>query len=348
MDKGQQAKMRLKPRQEQILQIITEQYIAAAVPVSSQLICDSFATPLSSATVRNECLRLEQLRLLEKPHTNSGRLPSATGYRYYIDHLMNPADDALSVKIKTRLTNIFKQRFRSVHQILNQASLIISEMMEVATVVTADDQLTTNQTLNHLQLIPLSERKALIVFVLNQRRVENKIFDVTGVKVDNLRLALDIFNARLRGTKIRDLLAKIELIKMILARQIYNYEQILLQLTNALINIGAVRTNQFGIKYMLQNPALHEVKINQLLGLVNAISPLTYFATHQPNANAATVFRLGSDLSRVKSNPITSEALKHIAVVSKSFPTESPADQATLSLVGDRRMAYGQIYNILG
>ena len=76
----------LTNRQNEILKIIVLEYIKLAKPVSSNLICDELKC--SSATVRSEMAQLEDLGLLEKTHTSSGRIPSEAGYRYYVDNLM--------------------------------------------------------------------------------------------------------------------------------------------------------------------------------------------------------------------------------------------------------------------
>ena len=76
----------LTERQENILKLITTEYIKSARPVGSKLICSELNC--SSATVRNEMAALEDLGLLEKTHTSSGRIPSDKGYRYYVDHIM--------------------------------------------------------------------------------------------------------------------------------------------------------------------------------------------------------------------------------------------------------------------
>ena len=78
----------LTKRQENILKMIVVEYIKLAKPVGSKLICDKLNC--SSATVRNEMMQLEEMGLLEKTHTSSGRVPSEKGYRYYVDNLMEP------------------------------------------------------------------------------------------------------------------------------------------------------------------------------------------------------------------------------------------------------------------
>ena len=76
----------LTERQNTILKLIVEKYIKDPVPVGSKHI--SKIVKCSSATIRNEMGVLEDMGLLEKTHTSSGRIPSETGYRYYVDNLM--------------------------------------------------------------------------------------------------------------------------------------------------------------------------------------------------------------------------------------------------------------------
>ena len=76
----------LTKRQEEILKLIVEEYIKLAKPVGSKLLSDKMKC--SSATIRNEMMELEEMGLLEKTHTSSGRIPSEQGYRYYVDNLM--------------------------------------------------------------------------------------------------------------------------------------------------------------------------------------------------------------------------------------------------------------------
>ena len=82
----------LDDRKKKILQAIVEEYINTAEPVSSKALIAKFDLNCSSATIRNEMADLEKKGLLDKMHTSSGRVPSAKGYRYYVDHLMKPRE----------------------------------------------------------------------------------------------------------------------------------------------------------------------------------------------------------------------------------------------------------------
>ena len=76
-------------RKKKILQAIVEEYIDTAEPVSSKAIMEKHDIDYSSATIRNDMAELEKEGLLDKPHTSAGRVPSAQGYRYYVDELLN-------------------------------------------------------------------------------------------------------------------------------------------------------------------------------------------------------------------------------------------------------------------
>ena len=82
----------LNDRKKEILQAIVEEYIETAEPVSSKAIVEKRGLDYSSATIRNDMAELEKIGLLDKPHTSSGRVPSAKGYRYYVDELLNYND----------------------------------------------------------------------------------------------------------------------------------------------------------------------------------------------------------------------------------------------------------------
>ena len=81
-----------------ILKLIVEEFIKTAHPVGSKSLIETYDLSYSSATIRNEMFALEEDGYIEKPHTSSGRVPSAKGYRYYIEHLRSKDDKANLIK----------------------------------------------------------------------------------------------------------------------------------------------------------------------------------------------------------------------------------------------------------
>lgn len=94
----------LSPRQIQILKAIIEEYISSAEPVGSETLEKKYSLGVSPATIRNEMVRLTDLKLLHQPHTSAGRSPTPTALKYYVENLMKTKDmsvaDEVAVKEK--------------------------------------------------------------------------------------------------------------------------------------------------------------------------------------------------------------------------------------------------------
>ncbi len=100
--------MAMDARKQRILEAIVALYANDGEPVGSGLLANYFDMALSSATLRNEMAALTKLGLLEQPHTSAGRVPSAKGYRYYLDHLLDaPAATPLSATDRPRIDRLF-------------------------------------------------------------------------------------------------------------------------------------------------------------------------------------------------------------------------------------------------
>jgi len=80
----------LSEREKQILYNLIDYYIASAGPVGSRVIAGKFKMGISSATVRNTLQDLEDMGLVQQPHTSAGRIPTDLGYRVYVDYLLKP------------------------------------------------------------------------------------------------------------------------------------------------------------------------------------------------------------------------------------------------------------------
>ena len=122
----------LKERQKRILWALVEEYIDSASPISSHQLVDKFRWPLSSATVRNELLALDDQGYLSQPHTSAGRVPTDKAYRFYIEERIEiayrlPADE------QGRVSRI--ARVREEDEFLKQVARAVSEIAEEFTLV---------------------------------------------------------------------------------------------------------------------------------------------------------------------------------------------------------------------
>ena len=92
----------LSERQIRILKAIIEEYIATAEPVGSETLDKKYSLGVSPATIRNEMVRLSDMKLLHQPHTSAGRAPTPVAMRYYVDHLMKTKDMSVAEEVAVK------------------------------------------------------------------------------------------------------------------------------------------------------------------------------------------------------------------------------------------------------
>lgn len=184
-------------RARRILRILVEHYIREGQPVGSRTLSLSAGLDLSPATIRNVMADLEDLGFIAAPHTSAGRVPTAKGYRFFVDTLvrlqpMAPPD-------VLRLQNQLEDRFRGdAKAIAAAASSALSSLTSLAGVVTIPRQHHT--TLRHIEFLPLSGRRVLVILVVNDAEVQNRILDMERDYADDeLRRAATFLNDRFTG-----------------------------------------------------------------------------------------------------------------------------------------------------
>lgn len=109
----------LTDRQERILSLIIREYTNKPEPVSSKFLAETYLANLSSATIRNEMARLEELGLLAAPHTSAGRVPTEAGYRYFVSRLLA---DELPAEEKSSIAAAFNTLSRDLESHLRVAA----------------------------------------------------------------------------------------------------------------------------------------------------------------------------------------------------------------------------------
>ncbi|MBI4065156.1 hypothetical protein HY409_02205 [Candidatus Gottesmanbacteria bacterium] len=127
----------LSERQLQILKAVIEDYIATAEPVGSETLDKKYNLGVSPATIRNEMVRLTDMKLLKQPHTSAGRTPTPMALKYYVDHLMKLKDlsvaDEVSVKEK-----IWDYR-QEVDKMLREATKALAEKTKALALVATNE-----------------------------------------------------------------------------------------------------------------------------------------------------------------------------------------------------------------
>ena len=113
-------------RKRQVLQAIIDDYISTAEPIGSRTIARKCGLGVSPATIRNEMSDLEALGFLEQPHASAGRIPSAKGYRFYVDCLMGPQQ--LSERDAQLINQWFDQKVRRLDEAFQETVKVLSRI----------------------------------------------------------------------------------------------------------------------------------------------------------------------------------------------------------------------------
>ncbi len=115
----------LSPRQIQILKVIIEEYIATAEPVGSETLDKKYNLGVSPATIRNEMVRLTDMKLLHQPHTSAGRSPTPIAMRYYVEQIMKPKNMSVTEEVSMK-EKMWDYR-QEVDKLLREATKTLAE-----------------------------------------------------------------------------------------------------------------------------------------------------------------------------------------------------------------------------
>ena len=171
-----QHQTQLNERSLQLLKILVERYISDGQPVGSRALSKDSELNLSPATIRNVMADLEDLGLLHSPHTSAGRVPTVSGYRLFVDSLLTVKP--LNANEIARLREGLAMPQDSAEAI-NVASKLLADLTQMAGVVTLPRREIV--CLRHIEFLPLSNNRVLVIFVTNEQEVHNKIINTAKI-----------------------------------------------------------------------------------------------------------------------------------------------------------------------
>lgn len=190
--------MTLSDRRARILALIVEDFVQTAMPIGSQSLVQRHALGMSSATVRNEMSALEEEGMITHPHTSAGRIPSHEGYRYYVRTLMH--ERQLTLQERVRILHQFQQSAQQLEHWIGLAASVLAQSVQNVALVT--EPRLGEVRLKHLQLVEVSEQRALLVVVTGDAAVHQQTVDFgmpTGQ--EHLTRLANRLNAELAGKR---------------------------------------------------------------------------------------------------------------------------------------------------
>ena len=170
----------LDERKQKILSAVIEEFITTAEPVGSKRLVERYGLRISPATVRNELAGLEEMGFLSQPHTSAGRVPSETGYRYYVNGLEKKKTP--QVVESTKIRQYYSDLNFEIGQLMSDTSHLLSELTNCASLVWAPD--INKEKIKHIDLVGLGGRAVMIVVITSAGSLSKQVVDL-GKKIEN-------------------------------------------------------------------------------------------------------------------------------------------------------------------
>ncbi|TLY52710.1 MAG: heat-inducible transcriptional repressor HrcA [Gammaproteobacteria bacterium] len=191
----------LDPRARQLLRVLIAQYIADGQPVGSRTLAKNSGLDVSPATIRNVMADLEELGLLAAPHTSAGRVPTAQGYRVFVDSLLElkaldePQIDALRRELPTQAPT---------QDLLSGVSSLLSEVTHFVGVVTVPQR--EEFPFRHIDFVALGGNRVLVILVFSDGEVQNRVVITQHLySPSELEQVANFLNANFSGLRMAEI-----------------------------------------------------------------------------------------------------------------------------------------------
>lgn len=328
--------MDLIDRKYRILQAIIDDYILTALPVGSRTISRKYEQKLSSATIRNEMSDLEELGYLDSPHTSAGRVPSNKAYRLYVDQMLRPMP--LSVEEAAFINRCFDRRMHQVEDLSMRIAKALSSMTHYTTAVMTRTP-RSEQALSHLQLVPVADRRVLLILVTQSGTVKQSVIDLgANVAPDELYTVSRILSQQLEGLKMSELPGVLMRLSGKNETGIHAIVRAMAEQTPAEEQSDIVALAVGGRSNLLSFPEYSDVdKAKALLSVLETREKVVSLLSH--NGEMEISVRIGPETGL--------EETKDCSIVTASYRL-SDGRVNTIGLIGPTRMQYGKVLSVLG
>ena len=185
----------INDRAMSLLKTLVERYIQDGQPVGSRTLARDSGMNLSPATIRNVMADLEELGLVTSPHTSAGRVPTVQGYRLFVDRLLSvkPLQPGVVEHLRHSLDDASAQE-----RVIDAASSLLSEITRLTGLVMLPRRETV--ILQHIEFLPLSANRVLVILVVNDQEVQNRIIHTErNFDPDELHQVANYLNAEFAG-----------------------------------------------------------------------------------------------------------------------------------------------------
>lgn len=323
----------LTERQLIILQTIIDDFIQTAQPVGSRMISKKEDIALSAATIRNVMADLEDLGLLEKTHSSSGRIPSEKGYRYYVDHVIGPSIKDKEVNL---VTHIIEDDMYEYEQIVQASANLLSELTNYTTIILGPDVIEAR--LKKVQLVSISPHLAVAILITDTGHVEHRSINVPNeLNMNDLEKLVNILNKKLYNIPIIHLEKILQTeIYGIMKQHLDQYDQLFNYLKSVLRYEQSVKIYIGGQTNLLTLPEFNDV--NKIYSLYTMMENEDEMMKLLSNTSSGVKVTIGNENER--------EAMNHLSLITSSYNL-GLNQMGSIGLLGPTRMEYKKVITLL-
>ncbi|MBA3696791.1 MAG: heat-inducible transcriptional repressor HrcA [Methylotenera sp.] len=191
-------------RAQILLKTLVEHYISDGQPIGSRTLLQHSGLDVSAATIRNVMSDLEQLGFIASPHTSAGRIPTQKGYRLFVDSLLTvkSLESRAVEQLKSGLTSSYP------NELISSAADMLSQLTQFAGVVMIPKR--KRIAFKHLEFLPLSEKRILVIIVTSDGNVQNRIIIAEKpYSASELTQASNYFNINFSGQTFEEVQKKL-------------------------------------------------------------------------------------------------------------------------------------------
>ena len=318
----------ISERQERLLQLIIEDYIKTARPIGSKSLCEIL--DCSSATIRNEMSYLEDMGLLEKTHTSSGRVPSEKGYRYYVDNIMKPRE--IDRKDVMELETIFNNKSIVLSDAISKSMEIISSITNYTAVVLGSTSRFNKVT--KVEVVPIDEENLIAIVITDRGHVEHKNVKLEEkVSVAEIKQTVDLINELIVGVPINEVSDLLEHeIKPIIGQYVKQHEVLYNAFYSAFTDFSDNNFKMNGTRNILMQPEFNNA--DKIRDIVSKFEDKEFINSIKEEDNGVNIY-IGSE------NSVDDD----LTIIKTKYNING--EEGTLALIGPKRMEYDRAITLL-
>lgn len=323
----------LSDRQLNILHLLVKIYTETGIPVGSKTLMNE-GIKASSATIRNDLVKLEELELIQKTHSSSGRVPSIKGYRYYVDHLMQPAEIAQAEVVKIR--QLLDRRYNATNEIIEQSANILSDLTSYTAFSLGPE--VKERKLTGFRIVPLNRNQLIAIIVTDQGYVESQVFSIPEtISSEDIEKMTRIINDRLVGENLLTVYHKLRTeIPLVLQRYFSNATNVLYLFEEVFNQAFDDQVYISGGMNLLDSGMLTDVsEFKSIYSLISDSDQLTELLL--PDTPGIDI-RIG--------NEIENELLLNMSLITASYEVPQHG-KGVIALLGPTSMSYSKLLGLV-